>query len=126
VVAALALDPSGRILAVKRAVEPAAGEWCLVCGFMEILETPEEAVLRELREEAGVNGAVKRLIAALYEPSPAYGSVIVLGYEISVEGEPKAGTDALEARFFTPHELPRLAFSSHRRMVGERVHPGPN
>ena len=117
VVALLAANSEGKLLAVKRAVEPAYGKWCLVCGFMELLETPEQAVLRELAEEAGLTGEVKRLVGVFYEESERLGSVIVLGYEVAVDGQPKPGSDALEAKFFDIGKLPPLAFQSQRKML---------
>ena len=117
VVAALAVNPEGKVLAVKRAVEPAYGKWCLVCGFMELLETPEQAVLRELAEEAGLTGEVQRLVGVFYEESERLGSVIVLGYGLAVDGQPKHGSDALEAKFFDIGKLPQLAFQSQRKML---------
>ena len=48
VVAVIARDNQGRILLIKRKVEPCKGEWALPSGFMEIEETPVQAVLREL------------------------------------------------------------------------------
>jgi ADP-ribose pyrophosphatase YjhB (NUDIX family) len=84
---------------------------------MELLETPEQAVLRELAEEAGLKGEVKRLVGVFYEESERLGSVIVLGYEVAVSGEPKHGGDALEAKFFDIGKLPQLAFLSQRKML---------
>ena len=40
-----------KILLVKRAFEPAKGEWSLPGGFIELGETPEDAAKRELVEE---------------------------------------------------------------------------
>ena len=42
------------ILWIRRGIEPAAGLWALPGGYMEVGETPEAAVARELAEETGV------------------------------------------------------------------------
>lgn len=117
VVAVLALNSKGRLLAIKRGVEPAYGEWCFVCGFMELLETPEEAVVRELAEESGLKASSPRLIGVFYEDSRIYDSVVVLGYKVTVKGKPRPGSDALDAAFFEVSRLPPLAFKSHRAML---------
>ncbi|MBN1808382.1 MAG: NUDIX domain-containing protein [Planctomycetes bacterium] len=117
VIAVVAVNPAGELLLVRRAVEPAAGKWGLVTGFMELLETPEQAALRELGEESGLQGEILRCLDVLYQPSPRYGSVIVLGYEAAVMGRPSPGSDALDARFFSPADIPALAFSSHDTLV---------
>ena len=55
----------GRALLVKRATEPARGEWTIPGGLLEVGETLEEAVVRELREETGLTIRVLELIEAL-------------------------------------------------------------
>jgi len=56
--AALVRNEKGEILLVKRGVEPGRGKWALPSGFIEIEETPEEACLRELKEETGLEGKI--------------------------------------------------------------------
>ena len=55
---ALAVDACVRngesILLVQRKFPPSAGSWVLPGGFVDQGERPEEAVLRELKEEAGL------------------------------------------------------------------------
>jgi mutator protein MutT len=52
------LDRAGRVLLICRGRAPSAGEWTLPGGRVEPGETPEEAVVRELREETGIEGTV--------------------------------------------------------------------
>ena len=84
---------------------------------MEIGETPAEAASRELTEEAGVVGSVRRLLGVIHQESGTYGSVIVLGFLMDVSGEPRPGSDAEGAAFFAPEEIPPLAFASHRELL---------
>lgn len=116
VVASLAVR-DGKVLLIRRAVEPALGQWALPGGFMEIGETPEEAALRELAEETGVEGKVKRLLGVVYQGSARYGSVVVMGFVLEASGEPRPGSDAEEAGFFAPDASPPLAFASHRELL---------
>ena len=53
-VSALVRDEQGRILLARRAVEPGAGLWDLVGGFMDEGEEPLETLRRELLEETGL------------------------------------------------------------------------
>jgi 8-oxo-dGTP diphosphatase len=54
-----------RALLVKRARQPALGEWTIPGGLLEVGETLVHAVERELREETGVIVRVVELIEAL-------------------------------------------------------------
>lgn len=55
----------GRALLVRRAREPALGEWTIPGGLLEVGETLAAAVERELREETGLIVHVVELIEAL-------------------------------------------------------------
>jgi 8-oxo-dGTP diphosphatase len=55
----------GRALLVRRAREPALGEWTIPGGLLEVGETLAAAVERELREETGLVVRVVELIEAL-------------------------------------------------------------
>lgn len=58
-VAAIILDPQGRILLARRQFEPRKGFLDLPGGFLDPMETAEAAVAREVQEELGVE--VQRL-----------------------------------------------------------------
>jgi ADP-ribose pyrophosphatase YjhB (NUDIX family) len=120
VVAVIARDDEGKILLIKRKIEPRKGEWALPSGFMEIEESPIEAALRELAEETGLKGKSKRLIGVYPNNSEIHGYLVAVIYEAEiVGGELCAGDDAEEAEFFAVSELPALAFQSHRDALGE-------
>jgi len=48
----------GKLLLLKRKEEPFLGQWDLPGGYMDQKETPEQSILRELKEELGVNAKV--------------------------------------------------------------------
>jgi hypothetical protein len=67
VVAAALVAPDGRILLQQRAQGRAmAGLWEFPGGKVEEGETPEAALVRELREELGIEGARRRPGARLF------------------------------------------------------------
>jgi len=103
---------------VKRSVEPKKGYWCLPGGFMELGETPENAGLRELKEETGLSGKIEMLLGVTTNPSKNYNTVLMTGFLIkSYEGIPIAGDDAEDVNWFSLEELPEVAFDSHKRFI---------
>ena len=111
-------DAEGRILLVRRGVDPKKGEWCLPGGFMELGENPEAAALRELREEAGLNGRVEYLLGLRSTPSRLYHTILLAAYLVTAEGgPPQAGDDATAVGWFRYDALPQIAFDSHRIFI---------
>ncbi|MDA3792155.1 MAG: NUDIX hydrolase [Elusimicrobia bacterium] len=109
-----------RILLVKRGVEPEKGKWSLPAGFMELGESPEEAVLRELKEEAGIDGKIKELIGVYAQPSKNYSTVLTVGYSVLTSGRDDdvvAGDDVTDAEFKEIEKAEDIPFVSHRRML---------
>jgi 8-oxo-dGTP diphosphatase len=112
------IDAAERVLLVKRSVDPKKGFWCLPGGFMELGETPEGAGLRELREETGLTGQIDMLLGVLTHPSRNYDTVLMTGYLVrSFTGEPTAGDDAEEVKWFALDQLPEIAFASHTQFI---------
>ena len=107
-----------RILLVKRDVDPKIGWWCLPGGFMELGETPEEAALRELREETGIRGRIDGLIGVVSDTNPQYHTVLMVGYLADHNGQtPYPGDDAQEVRWFPFTDIPPVAFNSHIHFI---------
>lgn len=106
------------LLLVKRGVEPDIGSWCLPGGFMEMGETTEEAVKRELFEETGVKVEPVDIITIDTTIGGFYGDVVVVAYEIELESKDFVpGDDALDVQYFQYDKLPRLTFHSHRLII---------
>lgn len=66
-VACLVRNPEGEYLFVRRAKDPAKGTLDLPGGFVDPMETVEEAVCREIKEETGLS--VSRLSYLLSRPN---------------------------------------------------------
>ena len=112
------IDSEKGVVLVKRDVEPKKGYWCLPGGFVELGETPEQAALRELREETGLNGQIDKLLGVTADKSDRYGNVLMIGYLVKrFSGSLTPGDDAAAAAYFQPEKLPEIAFSSHRHFL---------
>jgi 8-oxo-dGTP diphosphatase len=109
-VGAIITDGS-RVLLIKRGKEPARGEWSIPGGLVRVGETLNEAVAREALEETGLTVQAEDLVELLerifYDVQGRVQYHYVLAdYQCRVlNGEPNAGSDALEARWFERDEL---------------------
>jgi len=113
-VAVLAANAEGRVLMVKRRVEPGYGKWSLAGGFIEMGETAQQAVIRELYEETGLIGEHPGIFDVGTHLNGYYGDVLILAFEVTLRpGEISAGDDVQEAGFFSPAERPELVFRVH-------------
>jgi len=115
-----------RFLLIKRGLPPRKGAWGFPSGFIETGETPEEACLRELREETGVSGEVVRLVGVIrLEDKELYGDMLVVMYLVRVgDGEPTPGEEVEDAKFFDIDELPPY-YAERLRDVIEEVQNEP-
>ncbi len=121
-VAALVENEKGEILLVKRGVEPEMGRWALPSGFIEQKELPQEAVIRELKEETGIRGRVQSLIGVYGEETKVYGNILLLGYKVeAMGGRPVPNSDIREVKFFSVERIPHIPFASHRAIIREGI-----
>lgn len=107
----------GRVLLMRRAIEPRCGAWTFPGGFMEIDETAEECAVRETREEVGVEVRLVGLLGVYSRPAPEAPGIVSVAYRGRVTGgEVSPGREALEARWFRPQEIPwdDLAYETTR------------
>ncbi len=108
----------GDILLIRRGIAPGKGEWALPSGFVEYDELPQNAVLRELKEETSITGKINSFIGFYMEPTKVYGNVLLIAYDIGiVKGKPKHGSDTIDARFFPAGKLPKIPFNGHRAII---------
>jgi ADP-ribose pyrophosphatase YjhB (NUDIX family) len=114
------VERDGRLLLVRRAIEPGKGKWDIPGGFLQEGEHPHDALRRELREETGLAVEPREFLGAWIDP---YEDRFVLGltYEaIAAPGEPQAADDVASIEWFAPDELPgadEFAFGSHPEVV---------
>ncbi|HEX3822858.1 MAG TPA: NUDIX domain-containing protein [Mycobacteriales bacterium] len=105
-------DEEGRLLLVRRGVEPAAGKWALPAGFVNADEDPREAAGREALEETGFEVSVGKVIE-VYPGEAGSGVTFFISFEAAIVGGTLcAGDDATDVGFFGMDALPDLAFAS--------------
>ena len=111
----------GKLVLLRRGIEPAYGKWVFPGGFVDRGEVVADGAVRETWEEARVRVVVTDLLG-LYS-YPARPVVVAVYAARIVEGVPTAADETLEVGFFGPDEIPwdDLAFPSTRDAVRDYV-----
>ena len=130
-VAALVTDDEGKLMLVTRAVEPDYGKLDLPGGFVDPMETVEDAVIRELYEELGLKVTQLEYLFSLpneYEFSGYKVFTLDFAFKVQVESieNMKAMDDILAYRFYFEEELdyndiPATSINSFVRRYFERL-----
>lgn len=120
----------GRTVLIRRGTEPLRGEWSIPGGTIEIGETLEDAVRRELREETGLAVRVLELIelfdriymenaasSAQDRKKPRYHYVIADYLCELIGGEPRAGSDVTDLAFAREDELAKFRLTEKATSV---------
>jgi 8-oxo-dGTP diphosphatase len=104
------------VLLIRRQRPPYKGRWALPGGFVEMGESLEESVRREIKEETGIRRVTRlRQIGAYGDPGrDPRGRTVTVAYLGVVSGTgaaAKGGDDAAEAQWYPISSLPKdLAF----------------
>ena len=93
-----------RVLLIRRGKEPLRGRWVVPGGTVELGETLEQALVRELQEETGLRVAPLEVLTVFDRIHREGGMVsyhyVIVDYLCALEGGVLcAGSDALEAAF---------------------------
>jgi 8-oxo-dGTP diphosphatase len=108
---------NNRVLLIRRGQAPLLGEWSVPGGVVECGETLREATIREAREETGLGVEVGEMLGVYERVTRGEDARVRYHYVLidflcrPVAGELKAASDAAEAGWFSPDELPPLNLS---------------
>lgn len=113
---AIILNEKKEILLIKRKNDPFKDRWALPGGFVEYGERVEEAVVREVKEETGLDVEILKLHNVYSDPKrDPRGHTISIVYHCKIiGGNLKGSDDAREARFFEYSEDLKLAFDHNK------------
>ena len=117
----------GRIVLVRRAIEPGYGKWVFPGGYVDRGEPLPVAAIREAREECGLDVRLDGLVNVYSYPGRT--PVIVVYAATALSGELAVDDEGLEVAEFEPAAIPwdNLAFRSTqeglRDFLTGRLHP---
>lgn len=112
----------GRALLIRRGSEPLLGEWSIPGGTLELGETLEEGVTRELQEETGLDVRVLELIevfdriflengAGVIKRGPRFHYVIADYLCERIGGEAVAASDVTDVAYAREEELEKFGLT---------------
>jgi mutator protein MutT len=117
----------GQVLLVKRKYEPLAGQWSLPGGAVEVGETLEGCLVREMVEETGLEVGVGPVIEVFDRITRDDGDRVIYHFVLvdylcwPVGGELIAGSDVADARFVDPMDLEGYDLTEKATSVIERA-----
>ena len=124
----------GRALLIRRGSEPLLGQWSIPGGTLELGESLEHGVVRELKGETGLTVRIVEMIevfdriyedeahasggetaessgAAARKRGPRYHYVIIDYLCDRIDGEAKAGSDVTDVAFATEDEMEKYGLT---------------
>ena len=108
-----------RVLLVKRRRPPNKGAWVFPGGLVELGESVEEAVIREVKEETGMTVKLERLLGVYTEVRKdaggrvKYDYVIVDYSAVPADSTVKLNEESTEYGWFTPGKMKALPISEN-------------
>jgi len=110
------------IVLIKRKNPPFEDKWALPGGFLEYGETVEDAVIREVEEETGLNIKIEGLLGVYSKPNrdPRGHIVSIVFVCREIGGKLNASSDARDVKRFEIDSIPELAFD-HNEIIGDFI-----
>lgn len=107
---------NGRLLLTQRARDPFAGDWELPGGFLNAGEHPQAGVVREMREELGIEIAVDKLLGIFMDVYGQSKQTLNIYYLCEIKsGEPAPISEIAQFDWFAAETLPtNIAFHCNR------------
>jgi len=118
---------NGQVLLVQRGKPPSEGEWAIPGGSVELGESLQDAVAREILEETGLTvraGEVCHIFEDIRRDDSGgvrFHYVIVDLWAEHVQGEPAAGSDVLQAAWISAAELMNMPVNINTMMLLKKL-----
>ncbi len=111
----------GKVLMVKRNIEPHKGTWMFPSGFINYGEHPKETALRELHEETGLEAKNAELLDILQaDDSREPGHFLFIYKIIGFSGELKNQEDEnTEVTWVNINSQPTIGWQTHQQVFSK-------
>lgn len=112
---------NGKVLLEQRAIEPEIDKWSLIGGFVDFAEQPQEALIREVKEEIGCRCKIVKFLG--FFPVNSYTfkdetfATLPLVYEIKVFGTLTTSKEVKNVQWFDLNALPKLAWGNQKDLL---------
>ncbi len=93
---------AGRVLLIRRGIEPAVGRWTFPGGYVDFGENAADAAVRETREEVGMRVALGPILGVFNDSAM---TVVVYLAAPGIDA-PSLSVEATEVRYFAPDDVP--------------------
>jgi ADP-ribose pyrophosphatase YjhB (NUDIX family) len=117
-VRALIFNDRKQLLLVK---EASLGTWSLPGGWCDLFETPSEAIIKEVIQEAGIHIKVEKLLGISdrikYKTNKKWSEYAVMFSATIIEDTKVFGHEVSEVGFFDINNLPELSFKSNQTEI---------
>ena len=108
-----------KILLIKRKGEPFHNYWALPGGHLDLNETAEEGVAREIKEETNLTVTSLKLFGIYSDPKRDPRQIVSAIYLVKTRGTPKAGDDAADFKWFPLSKLPANLAFDHKIILSD-------
>jgi ADP-ribose pyrophosphatase YjhB (NUDIX family) len=121
-VRALIFNEHKQLLLVK---EASLGTWSLPGGWCDLFETPSEAIIKEVIQEAGIHIKVERLLGISdrikYKTNKKWSEYAVMFLATIIEDTKVFGHEVSQVGFFDINNLPELSFKSNQEEIKRAI-----
>ena len=121
------VDRTGHVLLVHHTY--GMHNWEIPGGLVDAGESPDEAAIRELREETGLRIAIDRLAGVYYEPDTYFGPMLQFAFLAHPDGEDQApvvtSPEISELGFWPVDALPAPISDFTERRIRDALEGGP-
>lgn len=120
----LLFDEQGRLLLVK---EKSEAKWAVPGGWCDVFESPKENAVREVKQEAGFDVEIDRLVGVFqrekYKDYPTLVSEYVHYFTGRIiNGTARHNHETTDVAFFDIDDLPELSKKTTKTEIGRALH----